>query len=61
LGGDELIKTIIEIIAKNPPSIAIAIAGLLIISGQSKEAYDFLYAGIFMQIVWIIGKYILSR
>jgi hypothetical protein len=56
-----LIKTIVEIIAKNPPSIAIAIAGLLIMSGQSKEAYDFLYAGIFMQILWILGKYILSR
>jgi len=61
LGGDALIKAIVEIIAKNPPSIAIAIAGLLIMSGQSKEAYDFLYAGIFMQIIWILGKYIFSR
>lgn len=56
-----MIKTIVEIIAKNPPSIAIAIAGLLIMSGQLKEAYDFLYAGVFMQIIWILGKYILSR
>jgi len=56
-----LIKAIVQIIAKNPPSIAIAIAGLLVASGQLKEAYDFLYAGIFMQIIWILGKYILSR
>lgn len=56
-----MIKAIVEIIAKNPPSIAIAIAGLLIMFGQAKEAYDFLYAGIFMQIIWILGKYILSR
>ena len=56
-----MIKTIVQIIAKNPPSIAIAIAGLLVMSDQLKEAYDFLYAGISMQIIWILGKYMLSR
>lgn len=56
-----MIESIVRVIAKNPPSIAIAVAGLLALTGQSKEAYDFLFAGIFLQGLWIIGKYFLSR
>jgi hypothetical protein len=56
-----LIETIIKIFAKNPPSIAIVFAGLLALAGQIKEAYDFLYAGLFMQCLWIAGKYLISK
>jgi len=56
-----MIKAIIRILAKNPPSIAIVFAGILALSGQLKEAYDFLYAGIFLQISWIVGKYVISK
>jgi len=60
-GGEVMIKTIIRIMAKNPPSIAIAAAVLLALAGQSDQAYAFLVAGILMQSIWIIGKYALSR
>ena len=56
-----MIKAIIRIMAKNPPSIAIAAAVLLALAGQSNQAYAFLVAGILMQGLWIIGKYVLSR
>lgn len=49
-----MIKAIVRIFAKNPPSIAIAIAGLLALAGQLNEAYAFLFAGVFMQVLWIL-------
>jgi len=48
-GGEDIIKAIIRIIAKNPPSIAIAIAGLLTLTGHLSEASVFLVAGVFLQ------------
>ena len=56
-GGDEVIKAIIKILAKNPPSIAIVFAGMLALCGQMKEARDFLLAGILLQSLWILAKY----
>lgn len=56
-----MLRTLIRIIAKNPPSIVLVFAGILALAGQAKEAYDFLYAGIFMQTLWILGKYAFSR
>lgn len=56
-----MIEAIVKIFAKNPPSIAIAIAGLLALAGQTNEAATFLIAGIFMQCLWILGKYLLSK
>ena len=60
LGGDNMVKTIIGIIAKNPPSIAIVLAGLLALSGDYSNAVVFLFVGIFLQGLWIIGRYALS-
>ena len=37
-----MIKTIISIVAKNPPSIAIALAGVLALTGQTGTAILFL-------------------
>ena len=48
-----MLKTVVSIIAKNPPSIAIAFAGVLAIAGNSL-AYLFLIAGVFMQAVWML-------
>jgi hypothetical protein len=48
-----MIKTIIEVVAKNPPSIAIALAGVLAIAGQTGTALQFLAVGIFLQVLWI--------
>jgi uncharacterized membrane protein YfbV (UPF0208 family) len=56
-----MIEAIVKIFAKNPPSIAIAIAGLLALTGQLNEAYTFLVAGIFMQGLWILGKCFVSK
>lgn len=56
-----MIKTIVKIFAKNPPSIVIVFAGMLALSGQMKEAYDFLFAGVFMQSLWIFGRYFMSK
>jgi hypothetical protein len=50
------LKTIIRIIAKNPPSIAIVIAGLLALTGQYGEAEVFLVAGVFLQSLWLLRK-----
>jgi hypothetical protein len=50
----KMIRTIIRIIAKNPPSIAIAIAGLLTLMGRLSEAAVFLGAGIFLQALWLL-------
>jgi hypothetical protein len=58
-GGEKLLRAIIKIIAKNPPSIAIVLAGLLALTGQCGEATLFLGAGILLQIFWLIGKYFL--
>jgi len=49
-----MIKAIIRIIAKNPPSIAIAIAGLLTLTGRLSEAFVFLVAGVFLQSLWLL-------
>lgn len=49
-----MIKAMIRIIAKNPPSIAIAIAGLLTLTGRLTEAAIFLTAGIFLQALWLL-------
>ena len=56
-----MIKTIIKMIARNPSSIAVVFAGLLALAGHIKEAYDFLYAGVFMQSLWIVVRYLLSK
>lgn len=55
-----MLKAIVRIMAKNPPSIAIAIAGLLALAGRSGEAIMFLFAGIFLQILWMFVRYVLS-
>jgi hypothetical protein len=51
----EMLKAIFKIFAKNPPSIAIAIAGLLALIGQYSEAGVFLGAGVLLQILWLVG------
>ncbi len=56
-----MLNALIKIFASNPPSIALALAGLLALSGQLNEAYTFLSAGILMQICWILGKYFISK
>ena len=53
-------QSIIQIIAKNPPSIAIAVAGLLALAGDYNNVVTFLFAEIFLQGLWILGRYILS-
>jgi hypothetical protein len=52
-----MIGTIIKIIAKNPPSIILAFAGILALVGQTNDAYNFLYAGIFLQVAWILMRF----
>jgi Na+/phosphate symporter len=52
-----MLETVVKIIARNPPSIAIAIAGLLTLAGHSSEAAIFLIAGILLQGLWILRKY----
>jgi len=52
-----MIKAIVQIVARNPPSILLAYAGLLAITGQTKDAYNFLYTGIFLQIAWLVLKF----
>jgi hypothetical protein len=49
-----MIKTIISIVAKNPPSIAIALAGVLALTGQTGTAILFLVVGITLQVLWIL-------
>jgi len=56
-----MVQAIVKVLAKNPPSIAIAIAGLLALAGQYNEAYSFLLAGIFLQGLWIGARYFLSK
>jgi hypothetical protein len=52
-----VIRTVVKIFAKNPPSIVLAFAGLLALVGQTRDAYTFLYAGIFLQVAWIVFRY----
>jgi len=52
-----MIKAIVKILAKNPPSIVLAFAGILALARQTSEAYTFLYAGVFLQIMWLLMKY----
>ena len=47
-------KSIIEIVARNPASIAIAIAGILTLAGQLTEASAFLLVGILFQGLWVL-------
>ena len=56
-----MFRAIAKIIAKNPPSIVLVFAGMLAVCGQMKEAYDFLWAGIFMQSLWILGRYFVPK
>jgi hypothetical protein len=51
-----MIQAIIKILAKNPPSIVLAFAGLLALAGHTTDAYNFLYVGVFLQIAWILMK-----
>jgi len=52
----QMLKAIFRIFASNPPSIAIAIAGLLALVGQYSEAAVFLGVGILLQGLWLIGQ-----
>jgi hypothetical protein len=52
-----VIKAIVKIFAKNPPSIVLAFAGLLALAGQTNEAYNFLYVGVFLQVAWILMRF----
>jgi hypothetical protein len=52
-----MIRAIVKIIAKNPPSIVLAFAGILALTRQTSDAYTFLYAGVFLQVMWILMKY----
>jgi hypothetical protein len=52
-----MLKAIVRIMAKNPPSIAIAVAGLLALAGQTTEAALFLIAGIFLQALWLLKEH----
>ena len=49
-----MIQTVVEIIAKNPPSIAIALAGILALTGQTGMAIIFLIIGVLLQALWIL-------
>jgi hypothetical protein len=51
-----MIKTIISIMAKNPPCIAIALAGVLALSGQIGTAFAFLAVGAVLQILWLLKR-----
>jgi hypothetical protein len=53
----EMLKAIFRIFANNPPSIAIAIAGLLALTGQYSEAALFLGVGVLLQGLWLIGQH----
>lgn len=52
-----MLKAILKIIAKNPPSIAIAFAGLLSLAGKLNEAVMFLIVGVFLQGLWMYLRY----
>jgi len=52
-----MLKAIFRIFANNPPSIAIAIAGLLALTGQYSEAALFLGVGVLLQGLWLIGQH----
>lgn len=51
-----MIQAIFRIFAENPPSIAIAVAGILALVGQYGEAAAFLVAGVLLQILWLLKK-----
>jgi hypothetical protein len=55
-----MLKAIFRIFANNPPSIAIAIGGLLALIGQYSEAALFLGVGILLQGLWLAGRYFLK-
>jgi hypothetical protein len=54
-----MLEAIFRIFADNPPSISIAIAGLLALTGQNSEAMLFLGAGILLQGLWLIIRHLL--
>jgi len=54
------IKAIFEIFADNPPSIAIALGGLMLLFGYPSQIHGlviagwaFFLAGVFLQILWL--------
>lgn len=56
-----MLKVIVKILAKNPPSITLAFAGILAIAGRTNDAYNFLYAGILLQAAWILLRFFRGR
>lgn len=53
-GGDQIMSAIIKIFAKNPPSIAIALAGVLMLAGQTAAGILFLAVGVVLQALWLL-------
>lgn len=49
-------STIIKIIAKNPPSIALTLGGILILSGQTETGILFLISGVILQVLWLLKQ-----
>jgi hypothetical protein len=49
-------SVIVKIFAKNPPSIALALAGVLALAGQTGTAVAFLAVGIFLQALWLLKR-----
>jgi hypothetical protein len=47
-------SAIIKIFAKNPPSIAIALAGVLMLAGQTGAGILFLAVGVVLQALWLL-------
>jgi len=47
-------SAVIKIFAKNPPSIAIALAGVLMFAGKTGEAILFLAVGVVLQALWLL-------
>jgi hypothetical protein len=51
----------VKILAKNLPSVVLTFASILAIAGRTNDAYNFLYAGIFLQIAWILLRFCRER
>jgi hypothetical protein len=49
-----MISAIIKIFASNPPSIAIAIGGVLALTGQTAVGLAFLGVGVVLQALWLL-------
>ncbi len=48
------LEVVMHFFAKNPPSILFLGALLLVLVGQGDFAYDFLIAGVFLQVLWLV-------